>query len=75
MTIVAADGEIIAAQRAEDGLNKGGAEPGVGRRGKQCGSEMEPHSERPTLASAGVDKKLSAPAAGGVYGDRAVSAK
>ena len=38
---------------------KGGAEKGVGRRGKQCGSVSEPHSTTPTLADQGIDKKLS----------------
>lgn len=40
---------------------KGGAAPGVGRRGKQCGTDAEPHSA-PTLAEQGISKKLSATA-------------
>jgi N6-adenosine-specific RNA methylase IME4 len=53
-------GEIIKAQKETVGLNRGGGEPGVGRRGKQCDSETEQHSAAPpTLEQAGIDRKLS----------------
>jgi len=53
-------GEMIAEQKRTVGLNKGGGEKGVGRRGKQCGADVEPHSDKtPTLAAVGIDKKLS----------------
>ena len=48
-------GELL----AETPKNKGGGEKGIGRRGKECGSKSEPHSERPTLAESGISKKLS----------------
>jgi hypothetical protein len=46
------------AQKETVGLNKGGAEKGVGRRGKQCGSEQNPHSPI-TLSEVGIDKGLA----------------
>lgn len=48
----------MAKQRETVGLAKGGAEKGVGRRGKECGSGDDPHS-LPTLADAGIDKHLA----------------
>lgn len=55
-------GQLIAEQKETVGLNRGGGEKGIGRRGKQCGSKKEPHSAPPTLAEAGIDKKLSSTA-------------
>ena len=50
-------GEMIKAQAESVGLNKGAAEKG---RTKQRGSDEEPRSNAvPTLAEAGIDKKLS----------------
>lgn len=53
-------GEMIREQKETVGLNRGGGEPGIGRRGKECGATEEPHSYKPTLSDAGIDKKLSA---------------
>src|SRR5207245_2807237 len=53
-------GEIIIAQKETVGLNRGGGEKGVGRRGKECSPEAEQHSSAPpTLEEAGIDRKLS----------------
>ena len=38
---------------------KGGAQPGVGRRGKQCGNQGVPHCEQSTLEELGLKKKES----------------
>lgn len=46
-------GELIAGQKATDGLNAGG-------RPQKTGSDTEPVSQKATLAEAGIDKKLSA---------------
>jgi len=49
-------GEMIKEQKDGPGLNAGGATPGVGR----AGNNAVPHGNRiPTLAQAGIDKKLS----------------
>ena len=50
-------GEMLIASKSQ--MAKGAAQHGVGRRGKQCGTETEPHSET-TLSSMGIDKKESA---------------
>ncbi len=42
--------------------NRGGGEKGVGRRGKQCGTALEPHSAPLTYAQLGIDKKEAADA-------------
>jgi len=52
-------GEFMIAQKKTVGLAKGGAEKGIGRRGKQCGSKMDPHSAKPTLADARIGKHLA----------------
>jgi hypothetical protein len=44
-------GEMLCEQKATVGLNKGAL---------RRGTEMEPRDDRPTLAEAGIDKKLSA---------------
>lgn len=50
-------GEMLAAQRATAGLNTGTA--GKGRPKKGGANEEPPKDNRPTLAEAGIDKKLS----------------
>lgn len=51
-------GELMRAQKDAGLMAKGGAEPGVGRRGKQCGAQETPHSAI-TLEEAGIDKELA----------------
>ena len=50
-------GEMIAEQKATVGLNKGAA--GGGRKESPRGAIVEPRDTSPTLAQAGIDKKLS----------------
>ena len=47
-------------QKATVGLNRGGGESGVGRRGKENAVPIKNRITTPTLADAGIDKKLSA---------------
>ena len=49
-------GELIVAQKETVGLNGGGWR----QRQASCGSTKEPQDVPPTLAQAGIDKKLSA---------------
>jgi hypothetical protein len=55
-------GELLVKQLETVGFNKGGGEKGIGRRGKECGTETEQHSAPPTLAEAGIDRKQSSSA-------------
>ena len=50
-------GELMEAQRASEGLNKGGAERGIGRRGNA--GRKGTRIDKPTLAAAGIDKSLA----------------
>jgi hypothetical protein len=51
-------GEMIVAQKETTGLNQGAA--GGGKKASSRGTLVEPRDTRPTLASAGIDEKLSA---------------
>jgi hypothetical protein len=53
-------GEMIIAQKETIDLNQGAA--GGGKKTSPRGTLVEPRDTRPTLASAGIDKKLSASA-------------
>jgi hypothetical protein len=51
-------GLMMQKQKETVGLAKGGAEPGVGRRGKNAGSSI-PRITKPTYEEAGIDKNLA----------------
>jgi hypothetical protein len=53
-------GELIVLQKKTVGLNKGGGEKGVGRKGKNALPKVQ--GIKPTLEQAGIDKKLSSAA-------------
>ena len=51
-------GQVMAEQKVTVGFNKGGAEKGVGRKGKK-NAGLENPALPPTLAEAGIDKNLA----------------
>jgi hypothetical protein len=55
-------GELIAEQKATEGLAKGGAEKGVGRRGSKNAIPEREGITVPTLAAAGISHKMSSAA-------------
>ena len=61
-------GQLMAEQKLTVGLNKGGAEKGVGRKGKK-NAGLENPAFPPTLAEAGIDKNLAYRARRAAEGD------
>jgi hypothetical protein len=61
-------GKVMAEQKLTVGFNKGGAEKGVGRKGKKHAG-LENPALPPTLAEAGIDKNLAYRARSAAEGD------